>query len=217
MELSEMNLLFNTSTYKSVEIPLNCPYCGKAVEFSFRQCTGLALESNRVFYTNLLHAKCCSKNLIVSHLLEDNEYKFLSMYPNPKPSVLPDSIINLSPRFVTLYADSEIAYSKNMIELAGSGFRNALEILIKDYAINELGNDPQEVSNMKLFNAIDKYLPDEKLKKSADVVRILGNDYTHYDRKYSQYDINILKVYLDIFIRRIDVDYLMSHPPVSRH
>lgn len=37
-------------------------------------------------------------------------------------------------------------FHKN-IELAAVGYRSALEILIKDYAVNELGLNPEEVSS----------------------------------------------------------------------
>lgn len=217
MSMTKMDLSFN-SLSKSCDVPLECPYCGKVIEFTQKGRTGLNIDSDNIFYIFLLYSKCCNKNSIASYIynFENKNMTFLSMYPNPKPSVLPDSIHVLSPRFITLYADSEYAYSKNMFELAGSGFRNALEILIKDFAINELNEDSKEVSKKSLFDAIESYLPDPKLKKAADVVRILGNDYTHYDRKYNQYDIDLLKVYLDIFIKRIDAEYLMSHPPVAR-
>lgn len=215
MELTTMYLSFNTNNPYEVDIPLHCPYCGKSVEFTAKQCHAHSLD-NKIFYSYLLYAKCCKKHLIVTYLYEDEKFKFLSMYPNPLPSALPNGLHKISPRFIRLYADSERVYSDNMFELAGSGFRNALEILIKDYAIVELGEDKDKISKMDLFTAIDKFLPDPMLKNAADVVRILGNDYTHYERKYEQYDVDLLKTYLDIFIKRIDANYLMNHPPVSR-
>lgn len=217
MSVTKMQLKFNNIS-KSSDVPLECPYCGKVIEFTQRGYSSLDINIYNTYYIFLLYSKCCDKNSVASyrHDKKNKIIEFLSMYPNPKPSVLPDSIHVLSPRFITLYADSEYTYSKNMFELAGSGFRNALEILIKDFAINELNEDSKEVSKKSLFDAIESYLPDPKLKKAADVVRILGNDYTHYDRKYNQYDIDLLKVYLDIFIKRIDAEYLMSHPPVAR-
>ena len=48
------------------------------------------------------------------------------------------------------------------------------------------------------------------------VVRILGNDYTHYERKYPQHDFELLKGYMEIFLKQIEVRYMVNHPPVSR-
>lgn len=222
MQLTTMNLSFGTGISHSIDIPLTCPYCGKAVEFSPREYNTYDFNSSEIFHVYSLYSKCCGKISIASYLStlnEDNErtYSFLSMYPNPKITIIPDNIKKLSPRFYSLFNDSEYAFSNNMFELAGSGYRNSLEILIKDYAINELKEDPNTVSKKSLYNAIEEYLPDKKLKNSADVVRILGNDFTHYEQKYAEFDLNILKAYLEIFIARINVEYMMSHPPVSRN
>ena len=43
------------------------------------------------------------------------------------------------------------------------------------------------------------------MSKCADVVRILGNDNTHYERDYENIDFSILKQYLNIFIEMIEV------------
>lgn len=68
----------------------------------------------------------------------------------------------------------------------------------------------------KLFDAISQYLNQPDLINTADVVRILGNDYTHYKRKYPQHDFELLKGYMDIFLKQIEVQYMINHPPVSR-
>lgn len=218
-----MNLSFGTLYNKLVDIPLTCPYCGKVVEFTPNSHHSFDFNDGETFHIYLLHSKCCNKLSIATyHKIFDKNadkdvYKFVSMYPNPKLSVIPENIQKLSPRFYTLFNDSEFAFSQNMFELAGSGYRNSLEILIKDYAIKELEKDPEEVSKKKLFDAIDAYLPNQKLKNSADVVRILGNDCTHFEQKYEEYDLDVLKAYLDIFVTMINAEYMVNHPPVARN
>lgn len=49
---------------------------------------------------------------------------------------------------------------------------------------------------------------------SADVMRVLGNDFTHYERKYENIDFEVLKRYIQIFINAIDSKYLIKHPAV---
>ena len=51
---------------------------------------------------------------------------------------------------------------------------------------------------------------------TADVIRILGNDYAHYERKYPEHDFELLKRYMDIFINLVETKILIAHPPVER-
>jgi len=44
-----------------------------------------------------------------------------------------------------------------------------------------------------------------------NAVRVLGNDYTHYERKYDEVEFTVLKQYLNIFIATIDAKYLIKH------
>lgn len=215
---STVKLTFGTPYSKTVKCPLTCPYCGKVVEFTPKAQVNLDFNKNDKIFFYTLHTKCCNKLSIATYHYhsdsdetyksEDSRYELLSVYPGQKLTYLPDSVVNISPRFYKLYNDSEFAYLNNMFELAGSGFRNSLEVLIKDYAIIELNENPEKVSKTKLYNCIENYLPDPLLKNAADVVRILGNDYTHYQRKYEQHNVSLLKTYLDIFIKRIDANYL---------
>ena len=106
------------------------------------------------------------------------------------------------------------AEQNSYFELAGSGYRNAIEVLIKDFAIQELKAPEKEVCKKSLSQAIEAYLPNINASVSADVTRVLGNDYTHYERRYEDVDFHVLKRYLQIFINSIDCEYLISHPVV---
>ncbi len=88
--------------------------------------------------------------------------------------------------------------------------------MFSDYAVSELKNDKDEVAKKSLFEAIGEYLPVKELISTADVVRILGNDFTHYDRKYPQYDFDLLKSYMNIFMEQIEVLYKIKNPPFTR-
>ena len=100
--------------------------------------------------------------------------------------------------------------------MAAIGYRHALECLVKDYAIIELKKDREEVVKKTLAEAIGEYLGEKELVATADVVRILGNDYAHYERKYPEHDFALLKNYMRIFIGLIETKFMISHPPVAR-
>lgn len=68
---------------------------------------------------------------------------------------------------------------------------------------------------MKLYDAIGIYLKEVNLDTSAaDIIRVLGNDYTHYQRKYDNIDFIVVKKYLEIFIQQIETKLLLMEPIV---
>lgn len=219
MQLTKMHLKFKTYQHE-VPVPLICPYCGRAVELSEQSSTSIIYNDNKELFLKTLYLKCCDKSLAALYTYEEDGFRryidLIFTYPSTSDIHLPESLLQISPDFVKLYKDSTFAYENNLNSLAAMGFRKSLEVLIKDYAINVLKKPKEEVIKKKLINAISDYMPMQELIKTADVVRILGNDHTHYYQKYSQYDIEVLIKYLDIFIQLIDTKYLIDHPPVSR-
>ncbi|MDU6791728.1 MAG: hypothetical protein E6427_03320 [Anaerococcus sp.] len=220
MQLTKLNLTFHNRLH-SVTAPLTCPYCGKVVELTERDSTNMFFSKNQEIYLKILFAKCCSKNLAVTYLLEkpQNEkikIEFISSYPMSSDTYFYPSIQDLSPNCIRLYKDSSFAYDHNMYDLAAMGYRKSLEYLIKDYAIKELNKPKEEVVKKSLYDSISSYMPLQQLINTADVVRLLAKDKTHYQEKYKEYDIEVLKKYLDIFLKLIDTDYSINHPPVYR-
>ena len=115
-----------------------------------------------------------------------------------------------------MYHDAELSEENNAIDLAGIGYRASLEILVKDYALANEIDTFENIAKKNLNNAIGQYFKSEMdLQTSADVVRILGNDYAHWDQ-HEEYDIETLKSYLQIFIQIINTKLMLKNPPVSR-
>ena len=220
MQLSKTSLNFSNH-YHPVDVPLYCPYCGKAVEFKETGSTDIFFKNNHYFYLKILYSKCCEKYSSALYLLKrqnqsSDEISLISFYPNSRGKYFSKYIQDLSPDCIRLYNDSSFAFDNNMNDLAGMGYRKSLEYLVKDYAITELKKPEQEVSKKKLYNAIEEYLPNNMLINAADVVRILGNDKTHFQEKFQEYDVQVIKEYLDILIDQITILLKLSHPPVSR-
>lgn len=218
MQLTEMNLNFQYNTHL-VKVPLHCPHCGKAVEYTQKGRSYINYSDTQQIYLITLYAKCCNRNIccIYLHQMINSEVKIklIGIYPETSDIYFSETILKISPDFIKLYKDSTYAYEKNMQDLAAMGYRKSLEILVKDYAINELGHPYEQVANKSLYDSISTYLPMQELINTADVVRILGNDKTHYKVKHSQYDVETLKQYLDLFIQLIETKYLIDHPPLS--
>lgn len=197
--------------------PAICPYCkiGTDAPYTYKQAHSF---NNHFLFFAICTCTACSKyfSFIYEHYPE-KELSYPVVYPPMSFTPYENKTLSeISPRFIDMYNQSLESEYNGHIELAAIGFRSSLEFLVKDFAIKELNKPFDEVSNKKLFDAISLYLKQEDLIKTADVVRILGNDYTHYKRKYPEHDFLLLKGYMDIFLRQIELEYMVKHPPVSR-
>lgn len=209
------------STWYTVEEVSVCPHCGQSVfaEMVDNKTFDYEKDSDYVAITYKCPDPKCSKIYISLHLSNniDKKLNLIYIYPTKLPKTLDPLLQEMSPRFIESYRQANIAENHNCFDLAGAGYRNAIEILIKDYAIIELNEDPTTVAKKRLHTCIKDYLGDVDLTRCADVVRILGNDNTHYERKYEELDFNILKTYMDIFIQLITTKLRINHPPVGNH
>lgn len=198
--------------------PATCPHCGVSVDAPLVERASINLD-NAFVLTSSCKCTACGKLFIFScrkNASSNETAQLISIWPNSESPYTSDYLSIISPRFMDFYNQALRAEMRGDIELAAIGFRSSLEILVKDYAINELSKDVEDVSGKSLCNAIGEYLQQEDLVNTADVVRIFGNDYTHYQEKYPDKDFNILKSYMQIFMHLIETRYMIKHPPVSR-
>lgn len=210
-------LLPNVSSSNNItfDIPIKCPHCNAFIQPKISDSRRLSFSSDNSLLVIVYKGNCCNTPFYGTYLYSSFSAKLLDIYPHLKPAVLPDKIRELSPRFVCLYEQSYTAEQNKHIELSGSGYRNAIEVLIKDFAIKKLNAPQKEVSKMKLYDAIGTYLREVNIDTSAaDVVRVLGNDYTHYQRKYDDIDFIVVKKYLEIFVQQIETKLLIMEPIV---
>lgn len=99
--------------------------------------------------------------------------------------------------------------------IAGTGYRSAIECLIKDYALDFKLDDKEYLSNPKLSfnNAIDRYVKDDELLNGAlHFIREVGNDYTHWD-KSSSISLHTMKLYVEIIIQIFKSKFMMKYLP----
>lgn len=121
-------------------------------------------------------------------------YKLFRVAPNsPKEITLPDCINKISPSFVELYNQALNAETYKLDQLTGIGLRKALEFLMKDYAIAINPKNADSVKRKTLAECINQFIDDPNVKKCASRATWLGNDETHYIRKWVDKDINDLK------------------------
>jgi uncharacterized UPF0160 family protein len=119
-----------------------------------------------------------------------------------------DAIQNISSEFCDIYNQALEAETMGLNKISGPGYRKAFEFLVKDYVISQTESDV-EIENVKkcfLGTAIEKYIEDKRIKKMAKRAAWLGNDETHYIRKWENKDITDLKNLIELVIHYINMD-----------
>lgn len=217
--LKTKSIKYHNGTYAAttnifIEIPYLCPICGVSNNPVTSHLNISPYEkSSIIFYRH--QCSGCSKLFFTTQMVEDRKGTLINQYPESKKRTFDDLIIQMSPRFVELYNQSESSENKNHIDLAGMGYRASLEVLIKDYALHFQLDSKESIAKLNLNNAIGKYFNGDESIIPADVVRKLGNDYAHWEKEHNDLPLSVLKTYLEIFIKQIEVKLMLKYPPVS--
>lgn len=145
---------------------------------------------------------------------------FMNNHPLSK-QVFSEIINDVSVSFGKIYNEAYSAEQMGLMEICGPGYRKALEFLMKDYAIQ--GKDEQtvdKIQKMALAKCIEDYIDDEMIKAVAKRAVWLGNDETHYVRKWEEKDVQDLKGLIRLTILWIEkvkeTERLLAEMPEGR-
>lgn len=128
-----------------------------------------------------------------------HDFRFQKAVPlSFQPPEIQEEVKEISPSFENILSQSYAADSMGLDEVAGVGYRKALEFLIKDYCVHRVPEEEGSIKGAFLGAVIDKYVDDANLKACAKRAAWLGNDETHYVRKWEDKDINDLKVLIKL-------------------
>lgn len=192
-------------------LPDSCPLCRRSVHPKLVSCRiDLNRVSSRVVF-QCTHHQCQELFISTYAAINKGNSRFECIYLHSAPNSpihhnFPDVIQKLSPNFCLIFSQSEHAESEQLDQLVGIGLRKALEFLVKDFAISENPGKVDEIQKNLLGACIDKYINDTNVKECAKRAAWLGNDETHYVRKWGNKDIEDLKLLV-----RLTVNWLESH------
>lgn len=119
-----------------------------------------------------------------------------------------DEIKAISPTFLKVYKQAAEAELSGFDELCGMGYRKALEFLIKDYIISLEPSKRNEIIKSFLDKCITDHVTSPHIKACAKRTAWLGNDETHYIRKWISHDLNDLKSLLNMTVYWIETELL---------
>jgi hypothetical protein len=123
----------------------------------------------------------------------------------------PNEINQVSPQFIKIYNQSEVAENMGLNEIAGIGYRKSLEFLVKDFCISQKSEKAEAIKNSPLAQCIQENIDDKKIKECAKRAAWLGNDETHYTRKWEDKDINDLKALIRLTVHGIEAQLLSEN------
>jgi len=156
----------------------------------------------------------CKRMFISTYKVKNLNAHFSFVQSKPKNFIAPDvtpQVIELSPSFVEIYNQACAAEASDLDQISGVGYRKALEFLIKDYCISKNTDKKDSIKQLALAKVIGEYVNDMNIKECAKRATWLGNDETHYVRKFENQDIEDLKVLITLTMGWITNCVLTSH------
>lgn len=114
--------------------------------------------------------QACQKVFVTLYKKVGNDFKFGRFLNGlPKGPIWPKPIAELrsgnpkvkeaeeTTRFIKTYLQSLVAENNGLDELAGMGYRKAIEYLVKDWAIRKVPDDKEKIESLWLGQVISKY------------------------------------------------------------
>ncbi|HEX7608601.1 MAG TPA: hypothetical protein VF370_04700 [Candidatus Cryosericum sp.] len=132
------------------------------------------------------------------------QFRLLEAVPaTPVQPSFPLEIAKGFPSFVEVYGQALAAEAYKLDQVAGPGYRRALEFLIKDYCISQHPSDGEAIRLLLLSACIQKYVESPQVKIAAERAVWLGNDETHYERRWDSMNIENLKELIQLTVNWI--------------
>jgi hypothetical protein len=191
-------------------LPNECPFCHKAISPNI--VFGYKKENYKMDVFLSCPDKDCNKSFIGEYNgnIGSEIYDFSGKVTKGEIRIKDFSkIINeISPSFVTIYNQAFYAEQERLFEICGVGYRKALEFLIKDYAIIKNESEKTKIESKPLGSCINDYVTDNRIKLVSKRAVWLGNDETHYVRKWEGKNLDDLKNLFELTIHWVEMEKL---------
>lgn len=186
-----------------VEEVNQCPICKKSIKPVHLNSVYYYVEGISYFLESHLLCRGCNQSFIAHYSFKSSNLGNKTIYTGQTPYYTAPNeyikcnynqfITDTSPNFVEIYNQAAAAESYNLDQIAGIGYRKALEFLIKDFLIKQNPDDKSSIEKTLLGKCISTKIDNPQLKIAASRAVWLGNDQTHYIQKFNDKDIEDLK------------------------
>lgn len=202
----------------SVEPPRICHHCKNTGEQL--AVGGVLLNGDEDFSDGIIFTACQNCRNTSMHYIEEIAgtnrgwyYEVVESFPRLKEDIsnVPEYVVKNFPDFMKIYEQAQEAEKNELDQLAGMGYRKAVEFLITDYLIKHPveGVEKEWLENPKtsLSSKISK-LENVRIQKLAKAISYLGNDETHYTRRHPEYGVDKLKAFIRVFLSDLENDLI---------
>jgi len=193
---ASLNHSGHTYQYKK---PNFCPYCGFGINAD-----ASVFSIGNLYWTGFFTCtlESCKKLFFCVYLQQG--YELVPIFNHPREIALsvPVELSSLSNRFTSLYMQAYDAEAAGNYDLAACGYRNAVEALLKDFAVKYKSIEPDEALMRKsLQDCIAAYLDGLDESIAAYMVKEFGNAATHWPQVGRAFDFSEQKSYLEAFLQ----------------
>lgn len=204
-----MHIDIEGTRYPYDSIPDTCPLCHHGIEPRMIGSNVVERKGHEGNILQLLY-RCprqdCQRAFIATYWQGRNypgELEKIFALRNTAPyrgvePEIPDEIKKLSTNFVEIYSQAHTAEHYGLSQIAGVGYRKSLEFLVKDYCISKNTENEQEIKTNFLGVCINEFVDDANIRECAKRAAWLGNDESHYVRKWEDKEIKDLKILIQL-------------------
>jgi hypothetical protein len=188
-----------------VEYPDKCPICHHYGDMALRSTHSLPGGVETLFECPFQDCRC----YFIGYYGPRPQKELKGLKPQkPEVANIPEAIAEISPNFVGVYLEAQEARHLGLEQICGPGFRKAFEFLIKDYAKSKSPGKAAEIENAFSGSVIHDFVEDPRIQAVAKRALWLGNDETHYLRKWARHDVDDLLVLISLTIHWIEIEQL---------
>ena len=192
---TELNTPVGTCSFV---LPDVCPYCCNGMQPSVHVASP-SVEGNE--FAIILSCPICKKlffSVYSIHREYDNKLYSSNIavhpYQQSKPQI-PREIKQYYPYFFQIYEQAAIAEKHGLNKITGMAYRKALEVLVKQYMINQFPDDENNILNEPLGHSIAR-ISSAKIHSLAKAISWIGNDQTHMVQKHPDYNVPEMKRFM---------------------
>lgn len=183
------------------ELPGICPFCGIGIQpqipIPFRIPAVIPYKNGANTYF-VFECPVCTETFfaVYEQTFPQSAPNLVAVFPHPKPTVLiPADLKELFPDFFELYNQANIAERNGLSKITGMAYRKALEILVKQYLIQQTPDEKEKILNEALGRSIDR-ISSAKIQSLAKAISWIGNDQTHMVQRHPDYNVPEMKNFM---------------------
>ena len=191
----------------TVEVPDACPICHHHSEIEVVKAEHIDGGTGVQAIYRCAYAQC--RQFFFCYYGPRPNHQILAVRPvKPHASSFSEAVRTISPTFVQIFNEAAEAAQNGLTNVAGPGYRKSFEFLIKDYAKTLAPTKSAEIETKFSGVVVNEYIPDARIQAVAKRCLWLGNDETHYLKKWTAHDMDDLVALIKLVAHWIDIEQL---------